>query len=312
MNTPTVTELSTVMGDYGEATAKFCKFTVEIEQDAFADDADIRKCRDGIYIANYNTRYNLGDSDGLSELAFALGAMVEEAGAKLYPHIEDFSTEDQEIPCPHCNVDNDPDSEGCGHCIGGYIMNQYYVCPHDSYPLQIQTMLDFDIDYRDRLAIRPVYLYDHSGIAISCAPFSCRWDSGQIGWVFTTPQEMRFYMPPEWEDFSNPECRRLAERFLIEEVEHQNNFIQGNVYGWRVLDDEGEEVESCWGYVGDHNQSGLFESVAGCLQNANAKLLAAQQAQRRSYYNRLKALIRHHVPYTTRNMLVAQMKPEGL
>ncbi len=32
--------------------------------------------------------------------------------------------------------------------------------------------------------ILPVYLYDHSGITINTVPYSCRWDSGQIGWIY--------------------------------------------------------------------------------------------------------------------------------
>lgn len=30
----------------------------------------------------------------------------------------------------------------------------------------------------------PIYLYDHSGITISTSAFSCRWDSGLVGFIF--------------------------------------------------------------------------------------------------------------------------------
>ena len=33
----------------------------------------------------------------------------------------------------------------------------------------------------------PLYLYDHSGITMSISPFSCPWDSGQVGWIYCTP-----------------------------------------------------------------------------------------------------------------------------
>ena len=29
----------------------------------------------------------------------------------------------------------------------------------------------------------PLYLYDHSGLTIATTPFSCPWDSGQVGWI---------------------------------------------------------------------------------------------------------------------------------
>ena len=46
--------------------------------------------------------------------------------------------------------------------------------------------------------IIPVYMYDHSGIIIRASegnPFSCRWDSGQIGFVFVSKEKVQ----KEWE-----------------------------------------------------------------------------------------------------------------
>jgi hypothetical protein len=37
----------------------------------------------------------------------------------------------------------------------------------------------------------PIYMYDHSGITISHKPFSCPWDSGQIGWIFVNKDRVR-------------------------------------------------------------------------------------------------------------------------
>ena len=39
--------------------------------------------------------------------------------------------------------------------------------------------------------VLPLYLYDHSGITMSTGPFSCPWDSGQVGWIYATRQEIR-------------------------------------------------------------------------------------------------------------------------
>ena len=41
------------------------------------------------------------------------------------------------------------------------------------------------------IVILPLYLYDHSGITISTAPFSCNWDSGQIGFIYTTEKRIK-------------------------------------------------------------------------------------------------------------------------
>ena len=37
----------------------------------------------------------------------------------------------------------------------------------------------------------PVYLYDHSGLALSDTPFGDRWDSGQLGYIYETRSNIR-------------------------------------------------------------------------------------------------------------------------
>jgi hypothetical protein len=34
------------------------------------------------------------------------------------------------------------------------------------------------------MIVVPLYLYDHSGITMSTSPFSCPWDSGQVGYIW--------------------------------------------------------------------------------------------------------------------------------
>ena len=47
------------------------------------------------------------------------------------------------------------------------------------------------IKEEDVCVILPLYLYDHSGITMSSSPFSCRWDSGQVGWYFVSKKKVR-------------------------------------------------------------------------------------------------------------------------
>lgn len=37
----------------------------------------------------------------------------------------------------------------------------------------------------------PVYLYDHSGLALSDTPFGDRWDSGQLGYIYESRSAIR-------------------------------------------------------------------------------------------------------------------------
>lgn len=93
----------------------------------------------------------------------------------------------------------------------------------------------------DRGIILPLYLYDHSGLAMSTGPFACPWDSGQVGYIVCSPESLRTDFKDNWE---------LAEKCLKGEVATYNQYIGGDVYGFVVYDDEDEIVDSCTGFYG--------------------------------------------------------------
>lgn len=95
------------------------------------------------------------------------------------------------------------------------------------------------------IEIQPLYVYDHSGVTYSTSPFSCRWDSGQVGWVFTTRYD--------YENFGlkekfNPES---AQKKIQGEVEHWDHYAQGDTYYFTVEDQDGDVLESVGGFIGD-------------------------------------------------------------
>ena len=107
--------------------------------------------------------------------------------------------------------------------------------------------------------ILPLYLYDHSGITMNTTGFSCRWDSGQVGWIYVTLDKMK-------EETSHKmKIKDHARRILQGEVSTFDDYLTGNVYGFRVCrieeDEEGDELDSCWGYFGDPEKSGLMEEA---------------------------------------------------
>jgi hypothetical protein len=108
--------------------------------------------------------------------------------------------------------------------------------------------------------ILPLNLYDHSGIRMRTGPFSCPWDSGQVGWIYVTWEKAR----KEWTG-TDDEIREKAERCLEAEVEVYDDYISGNVYGFVVekYDEECDEwvdSDSCWGFFGDDpKKNGMME-----------------------------------------------------
>lgn len=90
--------------------------------------------------------------------------------------------------------------------------------------------------------ILPLYLYDHSGITMSTGSFSCIFDSGQVGWIVCDNETIE-------REFDGD--RDLAEKCLESEVSVYDDYLTGNVYGFIVEDEDGEHVDSCWGFYGD-------------------------------------------------------------
>jgi len=97
--------------------------------------------------------------------------------------------------------------------------------------------------------IQPMYMYDHSGITVSTKPFSCPFDSGQIGFIYITKEAAR-------EGFMVKNVTaKIKERLLVNlngEVETYDQYLTGDIYGFKEVDSEGNEVDSCWGFYGDN------------------------------------------------------------
>ena len=76
------------------------------------------------------------------------------------------------------------------------------ICFHNRYDLGDETELTsknfhgwndlerFLIKKENAAVILPLYLYDHSGLTISTTPFSCSWDSGQIGFIYASREKL--------------------------------------------------------------------------------------------------------------------------
>jgi len=79
--------------------------------------------------------------------------------------------------------------------------------------------------------IKPLYLYDHSGITISTSPFSCRWDSGQIGFIYITQEESGIL-----------DDKRLN-NFLNKEVEEYDLYLRGDFWAYRIYEVNVESLD---------------------------------------------------------------------
>jgi hypothetical protein len=108
--------------------------------------------------------------------------------------------------------------------------------------------------------ILPLYLYDHSGITISTKPFSCQWDSGQVGWIVVSKEKVRNYYGVKYITWN---IRDRVKRALEAEVKTYDQYLTGDVYGYRISKitkcelghEHEEELDSCWGFYGSEAEA---------------------------------------------------------
>lgn len=111
----------------------------------------------------------------------------------------------------------------------------------------------------------PLYLYDHGGITMNTTGFSCPWDSGQVGWIYTTYSEIE----REFGQVTD-EVIDKVKNILRNEVRVYDGYLRGEVYGF-ILEEkktcdccghvEYEEIDSCWGFYGDDLINSIKEYV---------------------------------------------------
>lgn len=141
----------------------------------------------------------------------------------------------------------------------------YMVCQHSRYTLGDDNLeyhgesilddlkrhlKDKGLELRDVVYL-PLYLYDHSGITMSTTPFSCRWDSGQVGWIYVTKEQIRREYGVKR---VSKALREKVETVLKGEVATYDQYLTGEVYAWSILDDNEETVEAVCGFY-DYEQA---------------------------------------------------------
>ena len=89
---------------------------------------------------------------------------------------------------------------------------------------------------KDPIITKSLYLYDHSGLIIRTSPFSCPWDSGQVGYAFITKEKAKK------EHLSKNDCEQIIERT----VEAYNKYLSGDYYAVLITDG----FESCEPTIG--------------------------------------------------------------
>lgn len=153
------------------------------------------------------------------------------------------------------------------------------ICFHKRYSLGDEHDVDSDdygswdemrralIKKYDACVILPLYLYDHSGLRMKVGSFHgllpeghAYFDSGQVGFILISKQKVR-------EEFGakriSPKLKARVEGYLQAEVETYDQYLSGQVYGFRIETPDGDYDGGCWGFYGygDWEKNGLLEQA---------------------------------------------------
>ena len=132
-----------------------------------------------------------------------------------------------------------------------------------------EEQLEEWIKSREDFVILPLYLYDHSGITMSTSSFSCKWDSGQVGYIYcSTDKILKEYGTTDLDTLTK------VENILEGEVETYDQYLTGDVYGFELYKvktcSEGHKhldfLDSCHGFYGDNwKENGIFDHISNDL-----------------------------------------------
>ena len=134
------------------------------------------------------------------------------------------------------------------------------------------------------ILIKPINMYDHSGITVSTSngyPYNDRWDAGCVGFIYVTKKKIF----EECGDITEENWKERADAYLEGEMETYDQYLRGKVYGFKLTKigtqqdkcphcgevireyEEEEEVDSCWGFYGDClEENGILGNLGNGLK----------------------------------------------
>ncbi len=146
------------------------------------------------------------------------------------------------------------------------------VCWHRRYALGDKHTFDSPQDFQEEemkkaFVVLPLFLYDHSGLAMSTSSFVGRavhaeWDSGQVGYIYIPEdkvQEKTGFEPTE-------DNKAHIQELLEDEVRLYNKYLQGDVYSFSIKDSDGDWIAGGHSYYSDSIEDAVDEMKECCWE----------------------------------------------
>jgi len=130
------------------------------------------------------------------------------------------------------------------------------ICFHRRYELGDKHKLSveeaIELEKRADVVALPLYLYDHSGLRMKVGSFQgllpqghAEFDSSGVGFIYVTKEGIK----KEYGKVTKATLLK-AKTVLENEVKTYDQYLSGDVYGYVIEDEDGEHMDSCWGFFG--------------------------------------------------------------
>lgn len=158
--------------------------------------------------------------------------------------------------CDHRSY-NLGDEDGLSQAVS-LVRQHYPESVLDEYDLRDHPTVLKLLNDSDAAVVLPLYLFDHSGITMRTTPFSCPWDSGQVGFIFLSKEKAR--QEYGWKRLTKQRVEKL-ESYLCAEVKEYDYYLRGDAWGFEAYEN-GVLVDSCFGFWGnDPNENGMIDHL---------------------------------------------------
>ena len=131
--------------------------------------------------------------------------------------------------------------------------------PRDADDITVEGMVAYLKREFGARVVLPLFVYEHSGITMraggrldtgddnmrAAGRFmgdDAGWDTSTVGMIFDTAETRKECECEDWDD-------ERIEQDLRESVAYYAAYLEGNVYGYVVVDNDENVLESCWGYL---------------------------------------------------------------
>lgn len=127
------------------------------------------------------------------------------------------------------------------------------------------------IDETGEVVMLPISMYEHSGITLWLGSkdghFDSQWDCSSIGFSYVEKSTAEKEMPQrKLDDGQENDWKKWAYDMMEGEMETYDQFVRGEVYGYMIEDENGEEGSDtdlcgCWGFYGDDGKKDMIEEA---------------------------------------------------